>query len=118
MTQRFCLVTGAGRDIGRATAEALSGPGVHTLLHHAASAAGAREALAAIRAAGGDGTLIHADFADPEAIQRCAATIRQILGDGHLHTVVHNAAIAAATPLTDDVAGVAQAMLNVNVLAP
>ena len=47
------LVTGAGLRIGRALAEALAADGFFVFVHYNRSAAGARETVAAIAAAGG-----------------------------------------------------------------
>lgn len=57
------LVTGAGVRIGRALAMALAADGFFVFVHHKASAAGARETVAAIRKAGGKAIAVRADLA-------------------------------------------------------
>jgi 3-oxoacyl-[acyl-carrier protein] reductase len=60
---RVALVTGAGVGIGRATALALATAGAAVGIHYHSSEAGANEATAAIRAAGGMAYLLRADLA-------------------------------------------------------
>lgn len=57
------LVTGAGVRIGRALAMALAADGFFVFVHHRDSAIGARETVAAIRAAGGKAMAVKADLA-------------------------------------------------------
>jgi 3-oxoacyl-[acyl-carrier protein] reductase len=56
------LVTGAGRGIGRAIAEALAGSGAEVIVHYHSSRAGAEETVKAIQIAGGKASIEQADL--------------------------------------------------------
>jgi pteridine reductase len=88
---RAALITGAAVRIGRAIAEALAREGVHVILHYHESAAEAREACDAIRAAGGAADALPADLARPrdaaDLIRRARAAA------GRLDILVNNAAV-------------------------
>ncbi|MAN45669.1 MAG: SDR family oxidoreductase [Alphaproteobacteria bacterium] len=58
------LVTGAGKRLGRAMAEALGADGWHVIVHYNSSADGAEETAAAIREAGGEAITLQADLTD------------------------------------------------------
>jgi len=78
MTRRFegklALVTGAGRGIGAAIAEALAGEGAHVVLT-ARSAAELEQVEERIHAAGGSATIAPLDLTEPDSISRLAAAI-------------------------------------------
>jgi 3-oxoacyl-[acyl-carrier protein] reductase len=89
---RVALVTGASRGIGRAIAIALSKDGLHVVVNYTANEAAAAETLAAIVAAGGQGSLSRFDVADEAQVQ---AAIKQIATEkGRLDVLVNNAGIA------------------------
>src|SRR4249919_1466793 len=71
------LVTGAGVRIGRALAMALAEDGFFVFVHHNRSADGARETVAAIKAAGGKARAVKADLASARQAEalvgRCRA---------------------------------------------
>ena len=67
LEHRAALVTGAGVGIGRAAAEALAGSGAFVGVHYNRIAAEAEQTLANVRAAGGNGMLLHADLTDEAA---------------------------------------------------
>jgi 3-oxoacyl-[acyl-carrier protein] reductase len=67
---RTCLVTGAGRGLGRAISVHLAAPGTRLLLHYHRSEAGARETAAAVQQRGAAATLLQADLADLAARER------------------------------------------------
>src|SRR5688500_18359600 len=58
------VVTGAGRGIGRAIAEALAGAGAEVLVHYNQSAEAAGEVVSNITAAGGSAWSAGADLTD------------------------------------------------------
>lgn len=91
MSPRTCLVTGAGRGLGREIALHLAGPDTRLFLHAHRSAAGARATAAAAEQQGSTVVLLSADLADAAARDRmmdevAAATDR-------LHVLVNNAGI-------------------------
>jgi len=92
---RVALVTGASRGIGRAVALELARRGAHVVA--LARTQGALEELDdAIRAAGGEATLVPADIKDFEALDRLGAALHERWG--RLDIFVANAGILG--PLT------------------
>lgn len=71
---RLALVTGAGRGIGAAIAEALAREGVHVVLT-ARTAADLEEVEARIHEAGGSATIAPLDLTDGDSIARLAVAI-------------------------------------------
>jgi pteridine reductase len=88
---RVALVTGAGRRLGRAMAEALAGRGMAIAIHHHASAAGAEELKASILGQGGRAACFPADLSNPDAAR--ALPERVVAEFGHLDVLVNSAAV-------------------------
>jgi 3-oxoacyl-[acyl-carrier protein] reductase len=89
---KVALVTGASRGIGRAIAVALGRRGATVVINYATREDAAREAAAAVEAAGGKATLASFDVASAEA---AAAAIKAIGKDhGGLDILVNNAGVA------------------------
>ena len=90
---RVAIVTGAGRNIGRAIALALADGGAAVVVNARANMAEAEAVVRAIEAAGGEALAITADVADPAAVGRMAtATVARF---GRIDILVNNAAVRA-----------------------
>jgi 3-oxoacyl-[acyl-carrier protein] reductase len=89
---RVALVTGASRGIGRAIAIALGQRGAKVIINYASREDAAREAAAAVEAAGGQAALSGFDVANSQAV---TDAIKQIAKDhGSLDILVNNAGVA------------------------
>jgi NAD(P)-dependent dehydrogenase (short-subunit alcohol dehydrogenase family) len=94
---RAVLVTGAGRGIGAAVAQAFAAQGDRVAVHYGRSAGQAAEVLAALP---GEGHLmLQADLADPAAVRRLVDGAAESLGG--LDVLVNNAGVYAAQPVTE-----------------
>jgi len=92
---KVAVVTGASRGIGRAIAVALGAQGAKVVVNYTANEAAAKEAAAAVQAAGGSAALKRFDVADPAAVD--AAFKEIVAAEGALHILVNNAGIAVNT---------------------
>ena len=72
---RYALITGSSRGIGRGIALALAQDGVKVAVHYFRDEAAAKETLAQVRKRGSDGMLVQADVTRPEDI---AAMFRKV----------------------------------------
>lgn len=115
-TWRVALVTGAGRRVGRAIAVALGGRGMRVAVHYHASARGAEETAAQIRAAGGAAGTFGGDLRDPSAVVALAATVADRFGA--LHVLVNSAAVMVRTPFGETTAGQWDDIMALNLRAP
>ena len=85
---KTAIVTGAGRDIGRACAMRLAKEGANVALSYHASSAGAEAAVAEIKAAGGQAIAVQADLNNPdEAANLVAKTVEAF---GSVEILVNN----------------------------
>lgn len=91
MSDKVALVTGSAKRLGREIAIRLAAEGYFTWVHYLSSRAEAAEALAAIRAAGGDGSLVKGDVASPRQVAEIARKVRA--GSGRLDLLVNNVGI-------------------------
>ncbi|ALI54282.1 SDR family NAD(P)-dependent oxidoreductase [Celeribacter marinus] len=70
---KTAIVTGAGRDIGRACAERLAQAGANVVLNYFSSSEGADAAVAAITAAGGKAVALQGDLNTQEGVDALVA---------------------------------------------
>ena len=114
--RRVALVTGAGRRVGRAIALALGARGMRVAVHYNASAAGADETAALIRAQGGAAETLSGDLRDPAAVSALAAGVAERIGA--LHVLVNSAAVMVRTPFGETTAEQWDDMMALNLRAP
>jgi pteridine reductase len=88
---KVALVTGAGRRLGQAMAQALAEREMTLAIHYHASADGARELEEHIRRDGGSATCFQADLTDAESARRLPQRVVEKLG--RLDVLVNSAAI-------------------------
>jgi 3-oxoacyl-[acyl-carrier protein] reductase len=94
------LVTGASREIGRATALALAEAGARVVIHYGKSAQEAESLVSEIQTKGGRANLISADLGIPDGSALLAKQVRSIIGD-RLDVLVLNAGISKAARIAD-----------------
>jgi len=97
---KTALVTGASRQIGRATAPALARAGAHVLVHFGRSAQEAESLVSEIQTKGGTANAISADLGTPSGAALLAEQVRSIVDD-RLDVLVLNAGISKAARIAD-----------------
>ncbi len=107
---RACVVTGASRGIGRATARRLASKGADVLL------VGRDAAALAEAAAEAGGVALVADVTEPDAAERIVATCVERFGA--LHVLVNNAGAMTRRPLDELSDTEWQAQWDLNVMGP
>jgi 3-oxoacyl-[acyl-carrier protein] reductase len=86
---KVVLVTGAGRGIGAAIAQAFAAEGATVVVNHLSNDAAAADVVARCQAAGGDAWAAKADVCSPVAVQ---AMVDRLLADtGRIDVLVNNA---------------------------
>lgn len=113
---RVALVTGAGRRLGAAFAEALAARGMRVALHHHASGAGAAELQARIAAAGGTSACFPADLADAEAARALGPRVVEAFGG--LDVLVNSAAIMEHVDFESTTPELYDKVLDLNLRGP
>ena len=111
----LALVTGAGRGIGRATAEALAAEGYRLVLAEVRPALGRRTARALARR-GAEVLFVQTDVADARSVQRMVRVVERRCGP--LDLLVNNAGVLDPGPLDRLRAQAIQRMLAVNLAGP
>ena len=112
---RACIVTGASRGIGLATARGLCAEGAHVLLT-ARDEDGLEQAARECAAAGGRTETLALDVTEPDAGERLVAAAEDRFG--RLDVVVNNAGTSRARPLTELTDEEWQAQWELHVMAP
>lgn len=92
LTGKVALVTGGSRGIGRAISVALGARGAKVIVNFASREDAARETLAAVEAAGGQGAIAGFDVANSAAVTDAVKAIGK--DHGGLDIVVNNAGVA------------------------
>src|ERR1044071_3540314 len=92
--QRYALITGSSRGIGRGIALKLAEEGVRIGVHYYQNVSAAKDTLAAIQKCGSDGFLVQADVRRPEEVERLFVEARSQFGK--LDIFVSNARPEAA----------------------
>lgn len=88
---RVALVSGGGRGIGRAVAEALAAAGHRVGIGYRHDADAAEAACSAVVAAGGEATAVPLDVVDPDSVDRAFGLVEGRWG--RVEVVVNNAGI-------------------------
>lgn len=108
---RTAIVTGGAKRIGAALVRALSADGWHVLIHYNRSRAEAEALVAEI----GNGSVVTADLADPDAGDRIVAALD---GLPPARLLVNNASLFTCDSATDFTVEGWDAHLDVNLRAP
>ena len=93
---KVALITGSSRGIGRALAVTLARGGATLIIHYKQNETAAREAVAAVEAAGGQAWAVSGDLEDTAAIESIFTAVRA--RHDHLDIFVANAAASAFKP--------------------
>lgn len=93
MKQRYALVTGASRGIGRAIAIELAKDGCSILLNYKSNHAAAQEAKRLIEEAGGEAELMPFDVSQPDAVNAALDAWFAAHPDDYIDVLVNNAGI-------------------------
>lgn len=96
---RIALVTGSGRNIGRATVLKLAGEGAHVVVNARANKAEADAVVREARALGIKAIAVMADMAKREEVEAMAA--KALAEFGRVDILVNNAAIRPHKPFTE-----------------
>jgi pteridine reductase len=113
---KTCLVTGAGRRLGRAVALALAARGAGVAVHYRTSRSGAEEVVRRIRNGGARAEAIPADLADPESRRSLVGGV--ISRFGRIDVLVNSASTFYPTPLADVSEEAWDDLMDVNLKAP
>jgi 3-oxoacyl-[acyl-carrier protein] reductase len=85
---KTAIVTGGGRDIGRACAMHLAREGARVAINYHSSGQGADSAVAEIRAAGGEAFCLQGDMTDQTDVSALIDKTRAEFGQ-HIHALLH-----------------------------
>ncbi|MCB9681795.1 MAG: SDR family oxidoreductase [Alphaproteobacteria bacterium] len=110
------LVTGAGHRVGRAIAVELAKAGFEVAIHYRTSRAGAEATLAAVRAAGSNGLLVHGDLARVSEVHGVVDAVRGAWET--LDLLVNNASMFKPVAFEEITLDHWETMMGVHVRAP
>jgi 3-oxoacyl-[acyl-carrier protein] reductase len=115
---KFALVTGASRGIGRATAKALAASGYTVIAHYGASSADAESLLIDIRKSGGSAVAVGVDLAAPTGASMLAKKVAEIRAGQPLDVLVANAGVTKSARIEDTTVEDFDRLFAINVRAP
>jgi 3-oxoacyl-[acyl-carrier protein] reductase len=96
---KVAVITGGGRNIGRAIALSLAGGGARVVVTARTSTTSAEETVESVRASGVEALLLFLDVIDPSSVASLMDEVEARFG--RLDILVNNAAIRYETPLLD-----------------
>ncbi|MBV1949060.1 SDR family NAD(P)-dependent oxidoreductase [Streptomyces sp. BV129] len=99
LRDRVAVVTGAGRNIGRAIALALASEGAGVAVNGSRDRAAVDAVVAEIRDRGGRAVAAMADVSDPDAVTAMSALVTEALGP--VDIVVNNVGVRRAKPFEE-----------------
>lgn len=108
---RVAIVTGAARNIGRATAVALARQGFGVVVHAQGNREGAEETARTVEAEGVGSCVVLADLARPDTAEELARAARSL---GRIGVLVNNAAVRRAVPFSEMTLDEWRAIMAVN----
>jgi 3-oxoacyl-[acyl-carrier protein] reductase len=108
---RAAIVTGAARNIGRATAVALARQGFDVIVHSQGNQKGIAETAALVQAEGCHAQTLLGDLTDPATADDLAAAAREL---GPIGVLVNNAAVRRGVPFGEMTLEEWRAILSVN----
>ena len=101
LSGKRALVTGGGRDIGKAICHRLAGAGAAVAINYRSSKDEAEAAAEEIRASGGNAVAIQADVTKADEVERLVAETCDALG-GNIDVLVNNAGgLLQRCPITE-----------------
>ena len=110
---KTAIVTGGGRDIGRACAMELAARGANVAINYFASAEGAESAVAEITAAGGGAIALQGDMTKEADVKALVAKTVEVFGQ--VDTLIHvSGGILARVPMAEMTLDHWQAVMDVN----
>ncbi len=114
---QVALVTGAGKRLGRAVAEALAADGADIVVHYRSSEQEAEAAVVALRVQGGQAWKVQADLANPESAGKLVQRARAAAGRP-IDILVNNASIFTTGDVLEFSRPELDGHLQVNAISP
>lgn len=108
---RVAIVTGATRNIGRATSVTLAGQGFDIVVHAQGNREGAGETARQVEGEGARARTVLGDLSDPQTATRLAEAAREL---GSIGVLVNNAAVRRGVPFGEMTLEEWRAILSVN----